>query len=93
MKKTLVLATLVSMLFATVSCESSKGLWESAKDQVQASATGTVGVVPNGEGGYEAKAEGSTGLFGKEVYGSAKVGFRDAPEAEPLPVPVSEELK
>ena len=84
--KKLVVAMLVPFLF--VSCESTKGTWESVKDTVQANATGHVGFTPNEEGGYEAKATASTGLFGYDIYGEAKTGFRKSIVEEPLPQPV-----
>lgn len=86
MKKAMIAAMLVP--FLSISCESTKGTWESVKQTVQANATGSVGVTPNGLGGYEAAAEGSTGLFGYDVYGEAKAGFRKSipDEVEP-PLP------
>lgn len=77
---------MVPFMFA--SCEQTKGVAANIQNSLKASATGHVGVEPNGEGGYEAKAVGGTGLLGYDVYGEAKVGFRKSvtPESEPLPV-------
>lgn len=85
MKKTAMLVMLVPFLF--MSCKQTEGVVGSVKDQLQASATGHVGVTPNGQGGYEATAIGQTGAFGYDVYGEVKAGIRKSvPKVEELPV-------
>lgn len=92
--KKMILPLLVAPFLFLVSCETSKSVWSDAQSQLKANATGSVGFGANGQGGYAAKAQGSTGLFGYDVYGNAEVGFKKSvPVVPPVVPPVVETVK